>query len=88
MKKLSFLIAATLFSGSTLAAKPTSVGFDSYGTNAEGTQYANYVVKCSNGKALPLTAWDNRRKWCIGEESTDNCHKKQLKAAKKACKIK
>jgi|TARA_B110000977_G_C11078604_1_gene492070 hypothetical protein len=88
MKKISLLVAATLFSGAALAAKPTSVNFDSYGATDAGVEYANYFAKCSNGKAKPLTVWDNRRKWCVGEDSTENCHRKQLKAAKQACKMK
>ena len=88
MKKINLLVALMLFSGAVMAAKPTSVNFDSYGATDTGVEYANYFAKCSNGKAKALTVWDNRRKWCVGEESTENCHKKQLKAAKKACKMK
>ena len=82
------LIGSTLLalSANSFAAKPTSIVFDSNGTTEDGTAYSNYVVKCSNGKKTPLTAWDNRRKWCVGAQSTENCHKKQIKAAKKACK--
>ena len=82
------LIAGSLLtlSMNTLAAKPTSIIFDSNGTAEDGTEYASYLVKCSNGKQMPLTAWDNRKKWCVGEKSSENCEKKQIKAAKKACK--
>ncbi len=73
-------------SASAFAAKPTSIVFDSNGKTADGTEYGNYHVKCSNGKKMPLTAWDNRKKWCVGEASAENCEKKQIKAAKKACK--
>ena len=74
-------------SAGAFAAKPTSIVFVSNGTNADGTAFANYMVKCSNGKKQPLTAWDNRKKWCIGDESSDTCEKKQIKAAKAACKL-
>ena len=70
----------------TLAAKPTSIVFDANGANAEGTPFASYEVKCSNGKTSPLTAWDNRKKWCLGEASSTDCETKQIKAAKRACK--
>ena len=70
----------------SLAAKPTSIVFDSNGADADGTPYASYQVKCSNGKTSPLTAWDNRKKWCVGESSSEDCERKQIKAAKKACK--
>ena len=73
-------------SASALAAKPTSIVFDSNGTTADGTPYGSYLVKCSNGKKQPLTAWDNRKKWCVGDATSEECTKKQIKAAKKACK--
>ncbi len=75
-----------VLSTSALAAKPTSIVFDSTGTTADGTQYGSYSVKCSNGKKQPLTAWDNRKKWCVGDAASEECTKKQIKAAKKACK--
>jgi hypothetical protein len=82
------VVAASLLALSTtaLAAKPTSIIFDSNGTTADGTPYSSYQVKCSNGKKMPLTAWDNRKKWCVGDETSQECEKKQIKAAKKACK--
>jgi len=70
----------------SLAAKPTSIIFVSNGADSEGTPFSNYKVKCSNGKTGPLTAWDNRKKWCVGESSSGDCERKQTKAAKKACK--
>lgn len=85
---LSIALTTTLvaLSLSASAAKPTSITFESDGKTPDGVEYANYIVKCSNGQKQPLTAWDNRKKWCVGSESLENCHKKQIKAAKKACK--
>jgi hypothetical protein len=82
------IVAGSLLalSASALAAKPTSIVFDSNGTTEDGTPYGNYLVKCSNGKKQPLTAWDNRKKWCVGDASSETCEKKQINAAKKACK--
>jgi hypothetical protein len=82
------IVASSLLvlSVSALAAKPTSIVFDSNGATADGTPYGSYQVKCSNGKKQPLTAWDNRKKWCVGDASSEACEKKQIKAAKKACK--
>lgn len=77
--------ALTLSLGA-FAAKPTSITFESEGTTPDGQEYANYIVKCSNGEKQPLTAWDSRKKWCVGKESQENCHRKQIKAAKQACK--
>lgn len=89
MKKLSVVSAAVLMGAASLAfaAKPTSITFNSYDTTEEGEKFANYAIKCSNGKTVPVTAWNNRRNWCVGEASRENCHKKQIKAAKAACKI-
>jgi hypothetical protein len=78
--------ALILFSTSSLAAKPTSIVFDSNSATSDGTPYAKYLVKCSNGKKVELTAWDNRRKWCVGDASSEVCEKKQINAAKDACK--
>jgi hypothetical protein len=79
----SALLALSL---NATAAKPTSIVFDTNGTSEAGIPYASYQVKCSNGKSSPLTAWDNRQKWCVGESSSEDCQRKQIKAAKKACK--
>lgn len=62
------------------ASKPTSITFV-----AEEAEYATYVVKCSNGTEEKLTAWDQRKKWCVGEASEENCDRKQIRAAKSAC---
>jgi hypothetical protein len=88
MNSIKVVTAAALvaFSASSFAAKPTSIVFDSNNETAEGTAYATYMVKCSNGKKKELTAWDNRRKWCVGDASSENCEKKQINAAKAACK--
>ena len=76
---LTLSIAAT-------AASPISITFDSNGSTADGIEYANYLVKCSNNKKLPLTAWNKRKKWCLGEASQESCFRKQIKAAKRACR--
>ena len=87
-KHLSIITASALLviAMGANAAKPTSITFDSDGVTPDGVEFSSYIVKCSNGQQQPLTAWDNRKKWCIGSESQDNCHKKQIKAAKNACK--
>ncbi len=83
----TFVIASlALASASVFAARPTSVMYTGEGVNEAGLEYSSYAVKCTNGQRYPLTAWDNRRKWCVGEHSAEECHRKQIKAAKKACK--
>lgn len=88
LSKIAAATALIIFSAGTLAAKPTSIVFNENATDSDGTAYSTYTVKCSNGKRAELTAWDNRRKWCVGNSSSDNCEKKQIKAAKGACKAK
>ena len=86
--KPSTIAAAALMIASTtaFAAKPTSIVFESNATGSDGAAYAKYTVKCSNGKTADLTAWNNRSKWCVGDASSQNCEKKQINAAKAACK--
>lgn len=89
MKKVLVTALATTCMALSLgafAAKPTSITFQSEGKTADGQEYANYVVKCSDGQEKPLTAWDSRKKWCVGKESQEGCEKKQIRAAKAACK--
>ncbi|MFK8051059.1 MAG: hypothetical protein AB8B81_21735 [Halioglobus sp.] len=88
MKSIKIAMTAVLLSAAStsFAAKPTSIVFEANGETAEATPFSQYAVKCSNGKKVQLTAWDNRRQWCVGQESSENCAKKQIKAAKAACK--
>ncbi|NQX87976.1 MAG: hypothetical protein HRT77_04880 [Halioglobus sp.] len=88
MKALQVAAATALiiFSSSSLAARPTSIVFDSNAADSDGKAYAKYIVKCSNGKKAELTAWDNRKKWCVGDASSELCERKQINAAKDACK--
>ncbi len=86
LSKLAATSALILFSAASLAAKPTSIVFDANATTTDGKAYAKYTVKCSNGKKAELTAWDNRSKWCVGDATSEHCEKKQINAAKDACK--
>jgi hypothetical protein len=86
MFRLATAAGLILASASSFASKPTSISFESNGKTANGKDFAKYSAKCSNGKRVHLTAWNNRHKWCIGEESSENCEKKQINAAKTACK--
>lgn len=86
LSKFAATTALILFSATSFAAKPTSIVFDANASTSDGTAYAKYTVKCSNGKKAALTAWDNRSKWCVGDAASENCEKKQINAAKDACK--
>lgn len=83
----AFVVFSLLASTSALAAKPVKITPGKKGVADSGDNFRNYVVQCSNGKKLPLTSWKNGKEWCIGERSTENCSKKQIKAAKGACKV-
>lgn len=84
--KPAFFATLMAFAAGSMAAKPTSIVFDSNNETADGNAYSTYFVKCSNGKKQEMTAWNNRRKWCVGDASSEQCQKKQIKAAKAACK--
>lgn len=84
--KLIFSVICLAGSAAVFAAKPTSITFVSENQSADGQDYASYIVKCSDGEEKALTAWDQRKKWCVGEVSQENCEKKQIRAAKTACK--
>lgn len=83
--KLITASALLAVSAASFAAKPTSIVFQSNEEAADGQAYSVYQVKCSNGKSATMSAWENRRKWCVGTELNDECEKKQIKAAKEAC---
>ena len=84
--KIALTTALLATASTSFAAKPTSIVFEANGQATDGTEFGQYAVKCSNGKKMQLTAWDNRRQWCVGAESKEGCEKKQIKAAKSACK--
>lgn len=89
MKNIMPATAIALFfavSQSAYAAKPVKITPGNKGDSG-GAEFRNYTVECSNGKSQSLTSWDGGKKWCLGKDSQNNCVKKQIKAAKTACKI-
>lgn len=83
--RAALIAALMLASVEALAGKPVSITFESEGSATDGKPYALYSVKCSSGDSRPLTAWDNRKKWCVGKASEESCSAKQIRAAKDAC---
>ncbi len=77
--------ALLLICASSHAARPTSIVFETLAETKEGTPYARFSVKCDDGRSVPLTAWDGRRKWCLGDSGSGGCEKRQISAAKTAC---
>lgn len=85
--KTTVLAAAVLLTASSaFAAKPTSIKYIEDIVVDDNDVYSHYVVNCSNGQTRDITAWDNRKSWCIGKGSKTDCSRKQIKAAKKVCK--
>lgn len=85
-KKLFIASAIFAASSAAFAAKPVSIKYVEEVVVANDVIYAHYEVKCSNGETADISAWDNRKKWCIGKGGQDDCSKKQIKTAKKVCK--
>lgn len=85
MKPVTWIAATALvlFSAGSFAARPTSIVFDSTARTPDGEFYGRYNVQCNDGRTVTLTAWDGRRKWCLGEGNS--CEKQQIRAAKSAC---
>lgn len=83
--KIAAVSTLLALSAGASAAKPTSIVFQGNQETADGTAYTEYLVKCSNGRTATMTAWDNRRQWCVGNEQNEQCERKQIKAAKAAC---
>ncbi len=84
--KLATLVLCSAASFSAFAAKPTSIKYVEDVVMSDDEIYSRYTVTCSNGKTADVSAWDNRKLWCPGLGSKDNCSKKQIKIAKKVCK--
>lgn len=85
---LAIAFTLMLLSAASQAARPTSIVFDTNAETKDGRPYAQFTVRCNDGRRVPLTAWDDRRMWCIGEIAQPenlSCDKKQISAAKTAC---
>lgn len=84
-KKILLATAMMAFAGAAFAAKPTSIVYVQEVPVGEEI-YAQFKVKCSDGVEKEVSAWNNRKLWCQGVGLKDDCDKKQISAAKKACK--
>lgn len=81
------LAALVIVSCASHAAKPVKITPGTKETNAAGEEFRNYIVECSNGKKYPIISWPNRKQWCVDNNiPEEDCWKKQIKAAKEACK--
>lgn len=76
IKKIVLTTAILAASASAFAAKPTSIKYIEDVVVNNDLIYSHYQVKCSNGKTADISAWDNRKKWCLGKGGQDECSKK------------
>jgi hypothetical protein len=83
--KAVLAIIALTGSSAVFAAKPVKIKYIEDVITANNLIYSHYQVECSNGRTANISAWNNRKKWCVGKGRQDNCSKEQIKAAKKAC---
>ncbi len=88
MRKIfkSIGLSVCLVSLNTHAAQPKSVRYIEDVIIQGDQMYAYYIVKCSNGVHIDVSAWNERKLWCIGNGEKTDCKKKQIKIAKLACK--
>ena len=86
MKKILITLACAVLSISmgAFAATPKDINYASKKKAFGGGTYYIYNVRCSDGSKRTISAWDKRKKWCVGK-SKKNCSNDQLKTAKKAC---
>jgi len=75
-----------LLAGSAMANQPVNITYKPRGDNEPEVAYSTYVVRCTDETNRTITAWNGRKKWCVGI-STKNCTNDQLKTAKQACSL-
>lgn len=85
-KKTLTATALLMATSAVFAAKPTSIKYIEEIVVEGDNVYAHYVVTCSDGAEKDISAWDNRKNWCVGKGGKDDCSKKQIKTAKEVCK--
>ena len=85
LQKTLLAAALTLLANSAIAAEPVKSRYVQ--DVVKGDQiYSHYVVHCSNGAKVNISAWNNRSKWCVGKGQQNICGKNQLRIAKRVCR--
>lgn len=89
MKKAICILscALSLASATAFAASPKAFTKLGDATSKDGRAYSTHHVSCSGKKEAILTYWDDTRLYCIGEAAAEECGKKKIKVAKKACNL-
>lgn len=86
LKNSISMTAMLMLSSAIFAAKPISIKYIEDIVTENDMIYMHYQVRCSDGRSADISAWNNRKKWCLGKGRQDECSEKQIKAAKKVCK--
>jgi hypothetical protein len=82
---LSLTLGLLLIAGTVAANQPINITYKSRGSNDDG-DFSKYSVSCTDGSSRTISAWNERKQWCIGTSKTQ-CTNDQLKTAKKACSM-
>ena len=80
-----FVCLGALASASVFAAQPKSIKHIEDVVEGD-IIYGYYIVNCSNGKEIEVSAFDKNELWCLGKGIKGSCQKRQIKIAKLACK--
>ncbi len=84
--KYAIILIAVFFTLAAEASRPKSIKYVEDIVMADHTIYSHYVVSCTDGRVADVSAWDKRKKWCIGKGANVGvCEKKQIKVAKLVC---
>lgn len=76
---------STLLASTAFAAQPTNIKhIEDIVTG--NTVYSHYVIHCSDGTKHNVSAWNERKLWCVDKGRKDKCFKTQLSIAKYSCK--
>lgn len=84
--RVLILLLLSLIAKSSLAAVPQKVKYIEDIVLANDEIYAYYVVSCSDGREVDVSAFDDKKLWCVGKGVKDACEAKQIKIAKQVCK--
>lgn len=77
-------MSISLLGSGAFAIQPTDINYCAKGKTLWGATYSTYTVRCSDGRKREITAWENRKKWCVGT-TKNNCTTDQLKTAQQVC---
>lgn len=84
--KMYLFVITMLFAYPSFAAEPTSFKYVEEIITSSNNIYIHYKVKCSNGKRVDISGWNDGKKWCVGRGKQDTCAKTRLQIARRACK--